>query len=224
MKLTMENSLGSYGSRLHHDSIIVMANHLNCLIQITILYQRGILGQIEKGNTNGKEKGIKREPTNAASRGNLPRQLFEHRKDVRFSVWACLQTAQQSQVQISSVLSGATVTRTTPKHPPNDHVSASSTSTSSYAASISFSTFTLSSTTDGSSASSALFEGHGQGQGNGMDDSGNRVFSIQLKMLYRALSNLETKIKQEIYKMGLGQTVGAGFLCLATVEHLETHP
>ena len=84
--------------------------------------------------------------------------------------------------------------RTTPKHLPNDHVSASS--TSSYAASISSSAFTLSSTTDGSSASSALFEGRG-GQGNGTDDSGNSVFSIQLKKLYRALSNLETKIKQE---------------------------
>jgi hypothetical protein len=29
------------------------------------------------------------------------------------------------------------------------------------------------------------------------DDSGNSVFSIQLKKLYRALSSLETKIKQE---------------------------
>jgi len=90
------------------------------------------------------------------------------------------------------------VTRPTPKYPSNDHVSASSTSASSYAASISSSAFTLSSTTDGSSASSALFEGRGgQGQGNGTDDSGNSVFSIQLKKLYRALSNLETKIKQE---------------------------
>ncbi|KAJ3500988.1 hypothetical protein NLJ89_g9546 [Agrocybe chaxingu] len=75
-----------------------------------------------------------------------------------------------------------------------DHVSASS--TSSYAASISSSTFTLSSTTDGSSASSALFEGR-PNQGQGTEDSGNNVFSIQLKKLYRAISNLETKIKQE---------------------------
>jgi hypothetical protein len=75
-----------------------------------------------------------------------------------------------------------------------DHVSASS--TSSYAASLSSSNFTLSSTTDGSSASSNLFDGRpNQSQGN--DDSGNSVFSIQLKKLYRALTNLETKIKQE---------------------------
>jgi len=140
-----------------------------------------------------------REPTNSTSRGN-PRQLFDHRKDdpVRFSVLARPSPAQQAQAQITSVLSGTIVTRPTPKYPPNDHVSASSTSTSSYAASISSSAFTLSSTTDGSSASSALFEGRGgQGQGNGTDDSGNSVFSIQLKKLYRALTNLETKIKQE---------------------------
>jgi hypothetical protein len=31
----------------------------------------------------------------------------------------------------------------------------------------------------------------------GTEDSGNSAFSIQLKKLYRALSNLETKIKQE---------------------------
>jgi len=38
----------------------------------------------------------------------------------------------------------------------------------------------------------------GKSKGNGTDDSGNSVFSIQLKkLLYRALSNLETKIKQE---------------------------
>jgi len=131
------------------------------------------------------------------SRGNA-RQLFEHRKDnpVRFSVLARPLPAQQSQAQITLVLSGMIVTRPTPKYPPNDHISASS--TSSYAASISSSAFTLSSTTDGLSASSALFEGHGgQGQGNGTDDSRNSVFSIQLKKLYKALSNLETKIKQE---------------------------
>jgi protein SMG6 len=101
-----------------------------------------------------------RESTNAMSRGNPLRQLFD----------------------LISVLSCATVTHTSPKHPPNDHVSASSTSASSYATSISSSAFTLFSMTDGSSASSALFEGC----------DGNSVFSIQLKELCRALSNLET--------------------------------
>ena len=91
----------------------------------------------------------------------------------------------------------SSTTRPSFKTLPNDHVSASSTLASSYAASISSSAFTLSSTTDGSS-SSALFEGHGeQGQGTETDNSGNSVFSIQSKKLYRALLNLETRIKQE---------------------------
>jgi len=55
------------------------------------------------------------------------------------------------------------------------------------------STFSLSSTTDGSSASSAIFER--QGQPN--EDPGNNVFAVQLKKLYRAITNLETKVKQE---------------------------
>ena len=54
----------------------------------------------------------------------------------------------------------------------------------------------MSSTTDGSSASSALFDG-GPNQGPGTEDSGNTVFSLQLKKLYRTITNLETKIKQE---------------------------
>jgi hypothetical protein len=66
---------------------------------------------------NGSEKRTRkrnpreREPTNATSRGNHPRQPFDHRKDdpVRFSVLARPQIAQQSQAQIMSVLSGATV-------------------------------------------------------------------------------------------------------------------
>ena len=116
-------------------------------------------------------------------RANTPRQLFDHRKDdpVRFSVLA------------RPPVSGGGRPTPTPKMS-GDHVSASS--TSSYAASISSSNFTLSSTTDGSSSSSMLFEGW-QNHGQGTDDSGNNVFSIQLKKLYRALSNLETKIKQE---------------------------
>jgi protein SMG6 len=56
-----------------------------------------------------------------------------------------------------------------------------------------------------------LFEGHGgQGQGNGTDDSGNSVFSIQLKKMYRALSNLETKIKQEVGFVGSLMEDGEG--------------
>lgn len=65
-----------------------------------------------------------------------------------------------------------------------------------YAASISSSAFTLSSTTDGSSASSAPFDGR-PNQGQGTEDSGHSVISFQLKKLYRAITNLETKIKQE---------------------------
>ncbi len=57
------------------------------------------------------------------------------------------------------------------------------------------SSFTLSSTTDGSSASSALFD-RGNGTGGRADD-GNNVLSSQLKRLYRAITNLETKVKME---------------------------
>jgi protein SMG6 len=71
-----------------------------------------------------------------------------------------------------------------------DYVSASS--TSSYTASISSSAFTLSSTTDGSSTSSALFDGRPN-----QDQAGTNVFSDQLKKLYRQISNLEAKVKQE---------------------------
>jgi protein SMG6 len=112
------------------------------------------------------------------------RQLFDHRKDdpVRFSVLARPpHSSSSARPTPTPKLSG-------------DHVSASS--TSSYAASLSSSNFTLSSTTDGSSASSNLFDGR-PNQSQGADDSGNSIFSIQLKKLYRALTNLETKIKQE---------------------------
>ena len=77
----------------------------------------------------------------------------------------------------------------TPK-PSGDHVSASS--TSSYAASISSSTFTLSSTTDESSTSLSLFDGRPN-----QDRAENGIFALQLKRLYREITNLETKIKQE---------------------------
>jgi hypothetical protein len=56
------------------------------------------------------------------------------------------------------------------------------------------STFTLSSTTDGSSASSALFDRKSNPAG---DDRSTNVFAIQLKKLYRAITDLETKVKQE---------------------------
>jgi hypothetical protein len=45
-------------------------------------------------------------------------------------------------------------------------------------------------------ASLALFDGR-PNQGQGTEDCGNNIFSIQLKKLYRTISNLETKIKQE---------------------------
>ncbi|KAF7359539.1 PINc domain-containing protein [Mycena sanguinolenta] len=101
------------------------------------------------------------------------RQLFDHRKDdpVRF------------------VLRGKPTP--TPKSS-GEYVSASS--TSSYANSMASSTFTLSSTTDGSSASSALFD---RKSNPAADDRSTNVFAIQLKKLYRAITDLETKVKQE---------------------------
>jgi hypothetical protein len=113
-------------------------------------------------------------------RDSHTRQLFDHRKDdpVRFSVLARPHRDRPSSNSKSS----------------GDYISASS--TSSYANSVSSSTFTLSSTTDGSSASSALFDRHGASGSRG-EDGGNNVFSIQLKKLYRAITNLETKVKME---------------------------
>ncbi|KAF9483772.1 hypothetical protein BDN70DRAFT_904058 [Pholiota conissans] len=119
-------------------------------------------------------------PSHRDERGSAARQLFDHRKDdpVRFSVMSRPPVSGQGRPAPTPKSSG-------------DYLSASS--TSSYAASISSSTFTLSSTTDGSSTSSALFDG----RPNHTEDAGNNVFSIQLKKLYRTISNLETKIKQE---------------------------
>jgi protein SMG6 len=112
-------------------------------------------------------------------RGSTACHLFDHRKDdpVRFSVMARPQLSAPGRPS------------PTPK-PSRDHVSASS--TSSYAASISSSTFTLSSTTDGSSTSSSLFDGRPN-----QDRAENSIFALQLKKLYREITNLETKIKQE---------------------------
>ena len=77
----------------------------------------------------------------------------------------------------------------TPK-PSRDHVSASS--NLSYAASISSSAFTLSSTTDESSTFLSLFDGRPN-----QDRAENSIFAHQLKRLYREISNLEAKVKQE---------------------------
>jgi len=106
-------------------------------------------------------------------RGNAARQLFDHRKDdpVRFSVMARPQLSAPGRPS------------PTPKSS-RDYVSASSTS--------SYTAFTLSSTTDGSSASSALFDGRPN-----RDQDGNSVFSVQLKKLYREITNLKIKVKQE---------------------------
>ena len=68
-----------------------------------------------------------------------------------------------------------------------DYISASSTSSYSSA-------FTLSSTTDGSSASSALFD-RPVASGTRGDDGSANVVAVQLKKLYRAITNLETKVK-----------------------------
>jgi protein SMG6 len=112
-------------------------------------------------------------------RNNNVRHLFDHRKDdpVRFSVMARPQLSAPGRPSPTPKSSG-------------DYVSASS--TSSYAASISSSTFTLSSTTDGSSTSSSLFDGRPN-----QDRAENSIFALQLKKLYREITNLETKVKQE---------------------------
>ncbi|KAE9406452.1 hypothetical protein BT96DRAFT_1014944 [Gymnopus androsaceus JB14] len=118
-----------------------------------------------------------RNPSNTREREREAptRQLFDHRKDdpVRFAV------LKQRPVP-------------TPKSS-GEYISASS--TSSYAASQVSSTFTLSSTTDGSSASSAIFD---QSRPNtNSEDGSTNVFANQLKKLYRNITNLENKIKDE---------------------------
>ena len=108
-------------------------------------------------------------------RGGPQRQLFDHRKDdpVKFSA-----SARSPQPRLSQA------TRST-----GDHVSAAS--TSSYAPSVA-SSLTLSSTTD-SSASSALFDTSSQAH----EQSSSNAFSMQLKLLYREITSLENRIKQE---------------------------
>ncbi|TFK72533.1 hypothetical protein BDN72DRAFT_894698 [Pluteus cervinus] len=108
------------------------------------------------------------------------RQLFDHRKDdpVRFSVLARPQAGPLRPTPSSKDSAG--------------YVSASS--TSSYASSVASSNFTLSSTTDGSSASSNLFDQQGS---RPSEESSNNMFADKLKKLYRAITYLETKVKQE---------------------------
>ncbi|KAK2460537.1 hypothetical protein APHAL10511_007007 [Amanita phalloides] len=110
--------------------------------------------------------------------GTQQRQLFDYRKDdpVKFSALA--RSPQPSHGR------PAPTTRST-----GDHVSAAS--TSSYAPSVA-SSLTLSSTTD-SSASSALFDGQSQGH----EQTSSNAFSMQLKLLYRQITELENRIKQE---------------------------
>ncbi|KAJ7219067.1 hypothetical protein GGX14DRAFT_589783 [Mycena pura] len=124
------------------------------------------------------------------TRDTTGRQLFDHRKDdpVRF------------------VLRGRPTP--TPKSS-GEYVSVSS--TSSYAASMASSNFTLSSTTDNSSASSALFDGKSHPNG---DERGTNAFAMQLKRLYRAITDLETKVKQE----DSDETEDAGRVLLKTKE------
>ncbi|KAJ3935434.1 MAG: hypothetical protein NXY57DRAFT_912951 [Lentinula lateritia] len=98
------------------------------------------------------------------------RQLFDHRKDdpVRFAVFA------RPQRPIP-----------TPKSS-GEYISAASSISSS---------FTLSSATDDSSASSAIFD---QSRPNAKsEDSATNAFSNQLKRLYRNITSLENRIKDE---------------------------
>ncbi|KAF7322791.1 PINc domain-containing protein [Mycena chlorophos] len=114
-------------------------------------------------------RGVKASPPRETS----GRQLFDHRKDdpVRF------------------------VMRKAPPTPKSSAEYVSASSNSSYAPSVASSSFTLSSTTDGSSASSALFDR--KSHPNGDERGTTNVFAVQLKKLYRAITDLETKIKQE---------------------------
>jgi protein SMG6 len=128
---------------------------------------------------------VPRRGPNSASRDVPPRQLFDHRKDdpVRFAVLARPHGRPTPTPKSSA-----------------DYLSASS--TSSYANSVTSSNFTLSSNTDDSSASSALFER----QGKPNEESGNNIFAVQLKRLYRTITTLEDKIKQEDVDEGVEES------------------
>ncbi|KAK7693204.1 hypothetical protein QCA50_002770 [Cerrena zonata] len=75
-----------------------------------------------------------------------------------------------------------------------DYVSASSTSSASYAHSTISSTFTLSSTTTDSSASSAIFDHERRSEESSGQTS---ALSNQLKRVYRSISSLEEKLKND---------------------------
>lgn len=125
-------------------------------------------------------------PNTRSSGTNAARQLFDHRRHdpVHFNVLA------RPQQSTSPHATHTERTVPTPRSS-GDYVSAGS--TSSYAASISSSNFTLS--TDDSSTSSALFDnrpGHAP-----TDDSSTSAFSQQLKLIYRRITTLESKIQQE---------------------------
>ncbi|KIY51103.1 hypothetical protein FISHEDRAFT_57210 [Fistulina hepatica ATCC 64428] len=124
-------------------------------------------------------RGPPHPPSRPTARDGSGRQLFDHRKDdpVRFAVLA----RPQGKVPAPPPQSRGSL----------DHFSASS--VSSYANSLASSNFTLSSTTDGSSTSSALFDQHGRPR----EESSSNMFGLQLKKLYRTISSLESKIKDE---------------------------
>lgn len=130
---------------------------------------------------------IPRNLLNSRSNGsNAARQLFDHRRHdpVHFHV------LPRPQHPNSSHPSHSEKPMPTPRSS-GDYVSAGS--TSSYAASVSSSNFTLS--TDGSSTSSALFDKrHGH---TATDDSSASAFSQQLKLIYRRITTLESKVQQE---------------------------
>jgi protein SMG6 len=130
----------------------------------------------ESISDGASSSGVPRSGPKGSMRDAPARQLFDHRKDdpVRFAVLARPQ--------------GRAVP--TPKSSA-DYLSASS--TSSYANSVTSSNFTLSSNTDDSSASSALFDR----QGKPNEGPGTNIFAGQLKKLYRTISTLEEKVKQE---------------------------
>lgn len=135
-------------------------------------------------------------PRQAASQSRAApdghRQLFDHRRDdpVRFSVLA----RPHASPNAAASRSGDRPTPT-PKSS-GDYVSASSTSSASYAHSTLSSNFTLSSATTDSSTPSGLFENSNARRSEDSSSSTN-AFSMQLKKLYRAISDLEKKILGE---------------------------
>jgi hypothetical protein len=110
---------------------------------------------------------------------NAARQLFDHRRHDPLHFNVLSRPPQNNERSVP-----------TPKSS-GDYISAGS--TSSYAASVCSSNFTLS--TDGSSTSSAVFDnrpGH-----TATDDSSASAFSQQLKLIYRRITTLESKVQQE---------------------------